>query len=658
MRARQAEQRAVHAELRLKSSQEAPIDIRDATLTRESQNPSTGQQSISAADFTFASPAPIVETGSGQDSTDESASYEIVSLENPPSQIDDFNWDEQSALHAPKETEASRLNADSAAEEEHSSPLDGMASLTVEERGAGYLGTASGAAMLRLLLPEGDHIRSLAACRGAPPETGEDSNAAMLWEDLRSSQSFDTDIDLDAAINAYFSLYHLSYPVVHEPTFRSQYMQTIPRPAGACWVALAYTIAAIGLFSTATTSNNDDLKLFEAAKSKLSIDNLESGNITLVQVLILMSNYLQKRGKPNSGYNYLGLALHTAMGLGMHKEFHNWNISPLAIETRRRVWWVLHVFYVGAVITFGRPLSFPEKGVETLIPLNIHDRDLTSMSLHFPKDRETFTPYTAVIYQARFHSATNSVYARTMTTPSPTASELLRLDELHLGGWLASLPPWYAAEAIVPPKFALSHYIMFNRFRNFRIITFRPFVIHHMLRSRSDTSTTRDEEHAVALCLREARGTIESISKYWSTGIRCRLSGWYSLYFLFQAALIPCFCLRNDPFSSLAADWKIQIETTLRVIKEMTIMPSSHQCYSVILRLCGTFLSTQGGGKDSFASEVAMAAEESPQTQLDQIYSMMWPGNGIDSNMQDMPWTMPLGFTPQETDWMTNFEMP
>lgn len=70
-------------------------------------------------------------------------------------------------------------------------------------------------------------------------------------------------------------------------------------------------IGAIGLFSTATTTDekcNDDLKLFEAAKLNVKIDVLEKGNVTLLQVLVLMSNFLQKRGKPNRyGFSRDGL---------------------------------------------------------------------------------------------------------------------------------------------------------------------------------------------------------------------------------------------------------------------------------------------------------------------------------------------------------------
>jgi len=92
----------------------------------------------------------------------------------------------------------------------------------------------------------------------------------------------------DAMVDAYFRLYHLCYPIVHEPTFRAQYSEVIPRPNGDCWLILAYEIAAIGMFTTATSLESNDLLLFAHAKSMLSINFLEAGNLTLAQALTLI----------------------------------------------------------------------------------------------------------------------------------------------------------------------------------------------------------------------------------------------------------------------------------------------------------------------------------------------------------------------------------
>lgn len=220
-------------------------------------------------------------------------------LEGPPE--DDFEWSEKDPIHH----HGLSPNGPGDGNDEDSPISDGMASLTVSEREAGYLGVASGAALLRLLEPG---ARRRAASRSHTDQ-----------HDLYglTSQPNPNRHVAESMIDAYFQKYHVSYPIIHEPTFRAQYSEVIPRPNGPCWTVLAYVVAAIGVWTSATsTTDTLDLALFSQARSMLSFNYLEVGNLTLVQALTLASNYQQKRDKPNSGYNYLGLATRMAMGLG------------------------------------------------------------------------------------------------------------------------------------------------------------------------------------------------------------------------------------------------------------------------------------------------------------------------------------------------------
>ena len=176
----------------------------------------------------------------------------------------------------------------------------------------------------------------------------------------------------NALVDAYFRYYHISYPILHEPTFRAQYDEVVERPSGPCWNFLAHLVAAIGAFTTGSDKAADNA-LFSEVKTLMNATYLENGNLTLVQALVLMSNYLQKKNMPNSGYNYMGLATRMAMGIGLHKEFRKTNTPPFKMEIRRRVWWVMTVFDIGAEITFGRPVLMPAGGFEVALPMNIHD---------------------------------------------------------------------------------------------------------------------------------------------------------------------------------------------------------------------------------------------------------------------------------------------
>ena len=575
-------------------------------------------------------------------------------LEGPPSGPADFSWDEQTQDTGLPETNAPTDGSPG----EDEGAVDGMASLTVDDNEAGYLGVASGAAMLRLLLP--DAHASYKKMIPQPPAAPAPTSVSDHWLDTPLWDALDMGaVNLDAAINAYFGLYHNSYPLVEEHTFRAQYSQVIPRPSGRSWHALAFMIAAVGHFTAATGPSDTDRRLFMAAKSNMSIESLEMGNITLVQTLTLMSNYLQKRNKPNSGYNYLGLALHMAMGLGLHKEFHDWDITPLNMEIRRRVWWCIFVFNTGAAVTFGRPLAWPNRNVEVSLPLNVSDRALTNLSRALPSEAEHITTFSSVIMQSKFHMLTNDIYTRVISMPFPSATELVRLDDTLIGKWESCVPFWYRQDAPIPLQFATGHAIMWWRLNNFRIIMYRPYVMRHVLQARAqddaNDSVPPAVQEAYQRCLHEAKASISAISKFWASTPPTRLSAWYALYFLFQASLIPCVCLRNEPNSALSTSWRSQISQTLHTMQLiLPVNPSAQECYNVIQRLCGPFLQPQvqdqpfGSTPDStFVTYPPQeSTQESPQTQINNVYAMMWPNANpadVDVLMQDGLWT---GFFP------------
>ncbi|KAI0467937.1 fungal-specific transcription factor domain-containing protein [Xylaria cf. heliscus] len=575
---------------------------------------------------------------------------------------DDFEWDEQ-------EIPSSNSPSPDAIEDGTESVItDGMASLSVNEKESGYLGVASGAALLRIFATR-PRVRSYST-------TSRNSGQIRDTQHSLLSQPDPTRLIEDTMIDAYFSQYHLSYPIIHEATFRAQLQEVIPRPHGDCWLVLAYMVATIGVWTTAKTLDNLDLELFAQARSVLSFNILEVGNITLVQALALISNYEQKRNKPNSGYNYSGLALRVAMGLGLHKEFQGWDISPLAMEIRRRTWWSLCVFEVGSTITFSRPHTWPHEGVETSLPLNVDDRSLTALSKSYPKEVASITPYTALITQASFHTATTPIYCRVISKPSPSANELLNMERRLIEPWLRTLPSHFSECTSTPTKYRHAHSVMKWRLRNFRIIMYRPFVIRKALNTRDHRyDESPDDIRAYDICVSQAKETITDISDYLGNTKCNRLEAWYALYFLFQAALIPSICLRNDSAAPAAEDWKEQIMATLTSITALApLNSSSARCCRAITDMCGQFIDVPNCHlQDTWPSvhqsrrgshyaesvpvehtmaEVPHSVGEGPQGRLDGQLSTLWPETSplgtSDVFMGDEAWTNLLRSTADE----------
>lgn len=428
---------------------------------------------------------------------------------------------------------------------------------------------------------------------------------------------------LEQYVGSYFDTYHVLYPIVNRPVFLAQFNDIIDAPPH--FQSLLYIVAAIGSFMSAETSARcDDLDLFQVSKSFLSIDDFETGNLTLVQILALMSNYLQKRDKPNLGYNYLGLAVRMAMGLGLHKRLANPDQSLFATEVRKRIWWCLYIFDCGQTITYGRPLGSPCAGIDTELPFNVADSNLTSTTT-VAKEETCPTVYTAVRLQLQFHVVTNSIYERLISDPFPSADELLEWDTQYIQKWRAQLPEFYGESAEVAPPFMLAHAVLHWRYRNFRILMYRTFALRQI--PPSLPPHILPEHHAKNICLLECNATIHSITSFWNKKPRPnRMDTWYSLYFLIPAVVMPLICLRNDPELAESAKWIDDIMLAEQLVEKLkAVCPAATRILDLIFSVGRDFLPSQYRDLNS-RDLPELSMEESPMSQLIQLHLMLQPG--------------------------------
>lgn len=95
---------------------------------------------------------------------------------------------------------------------------DGIGSLSVTQRGIGYMGPQSGNALLKNLQSLHMHLFPLQEAEMAFP--GQDKST--LAEDVLQSSSYS-----DSCIDWYFELYNCAYPILHEGYFRAQCIGTL-----------------------------------------------------------------------------------------------------------------------------------------------------------------------------------------------------------------------------------------------------------------------------------------------------------------------------------------------------------------------------------------------------------------------------------------------
>lgn len=353
----------------------------------------------------------------------------------------------------------------------------------------------------------------------------------------RLSRSIESRQVVEQLIDSYFSIYHRTYPFVHEATFRAQYHEVIPRPRYRSWQMLVHTVLALGAYCIDGAQSGVDEDLYHRAISFGEDESLfESANLTFVQALILLSNLSQKRNKPNTGSNFLGLATRMALSLGLHRELPDWEINVLQREMRRRVWWGLYIFDSGASTTFGRPILLPEKDAMDVQPvLNIPDECLTARTTIVPDESLEPTIYSGLKWQGDLHVHSNHISNRLLSSTGLSPEDAISMDR-ELDSWSERLPLYFRTDqgpASADPAFLFARCRLWWRFWNLKIILFRQILLKRAVeRSKQTFSVTTSSETDVRsrnTAVNAASSTVTSIQSFSQSGIMTRLVAWYSM---------------------------------------------------------------------------------------------------------------------------------
>lgn len=234
---------------------------------------------------------------------------------------------------------------------------------------------------------------------------------------------------------------------------------------------------------------------------------------------------------------------------------------------------------------------------------------MTVTSTAVPAERNETTLYSYVRTQSAYHLSTIQIYNRLISSPLPSASELVTLDDKLIENWRHNLPTYYCdADLPLPDEHLLGHAIGRCRFRIMRIIMYRPFFLRWAQDGFRSLQPANPENSATSRCLLAAEECITILAQFWASATHTRLSAWYVLYFLLQAVLIPVHCVRRNPKHQEAEKWTRQVHTALGVINAMVeINPSALKCRDIILRLCGTSLFDAGSSQDPLATGPPMS---------------------------------------------------
>ncbi|KAI8933954.1 hypothetical protein NX059_008728 [Plenodomus lindquistii] len=166
----------------------------------------------------------------------------------------------------------------------------------------------------------------------------------------------------DRLLSLYWDMVHPLYPFLEKRQFLAQY-ETLwmhqeadtEDPVFLCALNILFAISSqLNRDMSPTERHSSADVFFERAKESLDVWHLQ--NIQSVQMLLLLSIYLQSLGELNQGWMITGVAIRTAQSLGLHLYENGRQIGPHGNrELIRRVWYTCVLLERMAAVNYGRP---------------------------------------------------------------------------------------------------------------------------------------------------------------------------------------------------------------------------------------------------------------------------------------------------------------
>ncbi|KAI2470615.1 hypothetical protein F4781DRAFT_421198 [Annulohypoxylon bovei var. microspora] len=159
-------------------------------------------------------------------------------------------------------------------------------------------------------------------------------------------------------------------------------------------LALAYSVMALGCMYNIPDDNGSDtppykiavdeaIKYYTTARMLLQ-DITECRDLTSLQALLFMILFIQSISNLSTCYGFVGIALRSALRMGLHRHLPHIKINPIESETRRRVFYICRQMdtYVSALLGF--PLLLNDEDIDQPLPTAVDDEYITKDEILIP----------------------------------------------------------------------------------------------------------------------------------------------------------------------------------------------------------------------------------------------------------------------------------
>lgn len=142
----------------------------------------------------------------------------------------------------------------------------------------------------------------------------------------------------------------------------------------------------------------------------------ETRSVENVEAMTLLVVYHLRSASSQGVWYMIGLAMRTAIDLGLHRKANEINLDPITAQMRRRLFWTVYYLERVVSVSLGRPFSIADRHIDLPLPVDIDD-DVRDPALLPPASPASGTPESSthgVTGKHRITSLTFSIYLITL----------------------------------------------------------------------------------------------------------------------------------------------------------------------------------------------------------------------------------------------------
>lgn len=356
--------------------------------------------------------------------------------------------------------------------------------------------------------------------------------------------------------------------MVHQPSFwesfESIYSKSPENYANddQKFLPLFYSAVALGSLFGKDDDSSIDRDGYESAiqqgftyfkTARQLMDIADCRDLSSIQAVVFMILFLQSSAKMSQCYAYVGVALRSALRMGLHRAAAG-RFDPIEAESRKRVFWVVRKMdtYVGAML--GLPQTLSDDDIDQEYPIEVDDEYVT-------KDGIVPMPEGVVSLTAAFNAHTRLMHIlqkivrkiypiktqnnqdsgdKSYSIPFSTIREI----ESELEEWKNSLPP-ILTPCDAPPRYARVQQLLRLSYAHAQVLLYRPFLHFVAMEKRSKPVDQRAYACAASF-VNVSRNIIHIASQMKQRGL---LNGafWFIMYTTFFSILALVYFAAENP---------------------------------------------------------------------------------------------------------------